>query len=106
VSIAEIPDGAVLLDVREDYEWQAGHIETAVHIPMNEVPSRLSYEPGQLTPESTIVVVCKMGGRSAQVTAWLARQGYRASNLEGGMMAWAGARRPMVSEDGTPPTVA
>ena len=42
ISVDEIPSDAVLLDVREDYEWQAGHIETAVHIPMNEVPTRLS----------------------------------------------------------------
>jgi rhodanese-related sulfurtransferase len=47
-----------------------------------------------------------MGGRSAQVTAWLNQQGWQAANLEGGMLAWATAGRPMVSEDGQPPRVA
>jgi rhodanese-related sulfurtransferase len=106
VTIDEIPADAVILDVREDYEWDAGHIEQAVHIPMNEVPSRLSFEPGPLTQDATIVVACKMGGRSAQVTGWLNRQGYQAVNLDGGMLAWATAHRPMISTDGTPPTVA
>ena len=47
-----------------------------------------------------------MGGRSAQVTAWLTSNGYDAVNLDGGMLAWATRRRPMVSEDGAPPRVA
>ena len=57
-------------------------------------------------PTATIVVVCKVGARSAQVTAWLRHQGYDAVNLEGGMLAWAAARRPMRSSDGTPARVA
>jgi rhodanese-related sulfurtransferase len=106
VSVDEIPADAVILDVREDFEWVAGHIETAVHVPMNDVPARVGYEPGPLTQEATIVVICKMGGRSAQVTGWLNRQGYRALNVDGGMLAWATAHRPMISSDGSTPTVA
>ena len=46
-----------------------------------------------------------MGGRSAHVTAWLNDQGYDAVNLDGGMLAWAVAGRPMSSDDGRPPRV-
>ncbi len=106
ISVDEIPADALILDVREDYEWAAGHIEQAIHVPMNDIPARITNAPGELTPEANIVVTCKMGGRSAQVTGWLNRQGYRAVNLDGGMLAWATAHRPMVSTDGSAPTVA
>jgi rhodanese-related sulfurtransferase len=96
----------VLLDVREPAEWQAGHIDGAVHVPMHELPQRMLYDPGALTPDASIVVVCKVGGRSAQVTAWLRNHGFDALNLDGGMLAWAAARRPMTSADGSPARVA
>lgn len=105
VDVSELPEDAVLLDVREDDEWSAGHIAGAEHVPMMQVPQQISYGEG-LDPDRPVVVVCKMGGRSAQVTAWLNQQGFTAVNLEGGMLAWAGAGRPMVSEDGHAPRVA
>lgn len=105
VRVEDLSTDAVLLDVREDDEWRAGRIAGAVHVPMNQVPQRLSYEPGPLTADAPIVVVCKMGGRSAQVTAWLRHQGYDAANLEGGMLAWAAARRPMEADGGAAPSV-
>jgi rhodanese-related sulfurtransferase len=100
-----VPADALLLDVREDDEWAAGHIDGAVHVPMMQLPQRLRYEPGPLTPEAPIVVVCKVGGRSAQVTAWLRHQGYDAANLAGGMLAWEEAGRPMQADDGGAPRV-
>jgi rhodanese-related sulfurtransferase len=105
VSLDELPAGAVLLDVREDEEWVAGHIDGALHIPMNQVPNRITHEPGELSPQTPIVVVCKMGGRSAQVTAWLNRSGFDAVNLDGGMLAWATSGRAMTSEDGATPRI-
>ncbi|MBE7187334.1 rhodanese-like domain-containing protein [Jatrophihabitans endophyticus] len=105
ISVAELPPDAVLLDVREDAEWQAGHVDGAVHIPMNEVPQRLSYDAGPVTPDAHVVVTCKVGGRSAAVTAWLRHQGYDAVNLEGGMLAWDAAGRPMVAEGDAEPYV-
>ena len=101
VSVEELPSDVVLLDVREPEEWAAGHVEGAVHVPIYDVPNRTD----ELAPDSDIVVVCKVGGRSAQVTAWLNQQGYRATNLDGGMLAWAAARRPMISDTGAPPEV-
>jgi rhodanese-related sulfurtransferase len=101
VSADTVPDDAVLLDVREPDEWVAGHVEGAVHVPMNAVPAVLD----RLDRDDQIVVVCKVGSRSARVTAWLNQQGFRASNLDGGLIAWAGAGRPLVSESGGPPEV-
>jgi rhodanese-related sulfurtransferase len=105
VTVADVPADAVLLDVREPDEWTAGHIEGARHVPMFQVPQHVSLSE-DLADDVPIVVVCKMGGRSAQVTAWLNQHGYDALNLDGGMLAWAGAGRPMVSEDGAAPRVA
>jgi rhodanese-related sulfurtransferase len=105
VGVDEIPAEAVLLDVREDDEWAAGHIDGAHHVPMNSVPQQLQFDPGPITPEARLVVVCKVGGRSAQVTAWLRQQGYDAVNLAGGMLAWEGAGRPMTAEHDGPATV-
>ena len=51
-------------------------------------------------PEGQTLVVCKVGGRSAQVTAWLQSQGVDAVNLAGGMLDWEAAGRAMVSETG------
>lgn len=106
VTVADLPTDAVLLDCREDEEWHAGHIDGAVHLPMNEIPNRLSDGHEALSPDRRIVVVCKMGGRSAHVAGWLNRNGYDAVNLDGGMLAWACARRPMIATDGSTPSVA
>lgn len=101
VSAAQVADDAYLLDVREAYEWQAGHAADAVHLPMGEVMARLDEVP----VEREVVVVCKVGGRSAQVVEYLNQVGRTAVNLDGGMYAWAAAGRPMVSETGSTPTV-
>ncbi|HVE24727.1 MAG TPA: rhodanese-like domain-containing protein [Sporichthya sp.] len=101
IEVSGIPDGAHLLDVREPVEWAAGHIDGAQHIPMHDVPSRLADIPA----DADVVVVCKSGGRSAQVTAYLNASGRKATNLSGGMIAWAHAHRPMVSETGSTPRV-
>jgi rhodanese-related sulfurtransferase len=95
-----LPDGLVILDVREPVEWAHAHIEGAVHIPMSLIPVRYAE-----IPEGQTLVVCKVGGRSAQVTAWLQNQGVDAVNLAGGMLDWEAAGRPMVSDTGQPPHV-
>jgi rhodanese-related sulfurtransferase len=95
-----LPDGISVLDVREPVEWEHAHIEGAVHLPLRELTSRLHD-----VPPGRVVVVCKVGGRSAQATAYLTQQGLDVANLEGGMIDWAEAGRPMVSETGAPPQV-
>ena len=97
----EVPSDAVLLDVREDDEWVTGHAEGATHIPMGEVPARLDDVP----EGDPLYVVCRSGGRSARVAAWLNQNGYDAVNVGGGMGEWEAVGRPLVSETGQPPTV-
>ena len=96
-----LPDGLEVLDVREPGEWAAGHIEGAVHIPLMDLPQRLDE-----VPSGQVLVVCKVGGRSARATAYLAQAGREVVNLDGGMLEWEAAGRPMVSETGQPPYVA
>jgi len=95
-----LPDGLSVLDVREDVEWAYGHIDGAVHVPIGQLIARLDE-----VPEGQVLVVCKVGGRSAQAVAYLASKGHDAVNLDGGMIDWAEAGRPMVSDTGRPPHV-
>src|SRR5690242_10212828 len=95
-----LPEDLRILDVREDVEWAHGHIEGAEHIPLSQIPARVD----ELTTQQTLVV-CKMGGRSAQAVAYLQAKGLDVVNLSGGMLEWAAAGRPMVSETGQPPHV-
>jgi rhodanese-related sulfurtransferase len=106
VTVDEIGADAFVLDVREPYEWEAGHIAGATHVPMNSIPATVQYEPQRVPADRRVHVVCAVGGRSGQVAAWLAHQGYDAVNVAGGMHAWAAAGRPMVSETGAAPRVA
>jgi adenylyltransferase/sulfurtransferase len=78
-------DAPTLIDVREPNEWNAGHLEHALHIPMQQIPARLAEVPR----EGEVVVYCRMGGRSARVQQFLQEQGYtNVRNLTGGMTAW------------------
>ncbi len=95
-----LPASLPLLDVREKQEWDAGHVEGAIHVPLSLLPLRI----GEV-PAGQVLVVCKVGGRSAQAVSYLSQQGYDAVNLAGGMLAWEGAGRPMVSENGQAPQV-
>jgi rhodanese-related sulfurtransferase len=101
VPATEVPEDAVLLDVREDDEWVAGHAEGATHIRMGDVPARLDDVP----EGDPVYVVCRSGGRSARVAAWLNLNGYDAVNVGGGRGEWEAAGRPLVSETGRPPFV-
>jgi rhodanese-related sulfurtransferase len=96
-----LPETVTVLDVREPAEWQAGHIEGALHMPLSTLPLRVSE-----LPEGEILVVCRVGGRSAQACMYLGQQGHAVINLAGGMLEWEAAGRPMVSETGQAPYVA
>jgi rhodanese-related sulfurtransferase len=94
--------GAVLLDVREPEEWEAGHAPGATHVPLGQLPDRM----GELERSQRIVVICRSGGRSALATEWLAAAGFDAANLVGGMQQWAQAGLAVETEDGGPGRVA
>ena len=96
-----LPDGLLVLDVREDAEWEAGHVDGSVHVPLTELGARYAGLP---VAEQTLVV-CRVGSRSAYATAFLRQHGADAVNLDGGLVAWARAGRPLVTDDGGEPTV-
>ncbi|WP_229693611.1 rhodanese-like domain-containing protein [Lentzea pudingi] len=99
---AQLPEGAVLLDVREQDEWDAGHAPGALHVPMSEIGARLEEVPNDVQ----LYVVCRAGGRSARVTQYLNQTGWEAVNVEGGMQHWEAAGRPLEGgTDGAEPQV-
>ncbi len=102
VTVNDIPDGATIVDVREDDEWEAGHIEGAFHVPLGELPGRLD----DLPLDDDMYVICRTGGRSNRAVAWLNQNGFDAFNVEGGMGAWnLDNGKPIVSETGEEPWV-
>ena len=105
MTVGDLTDGDFLLDVREDDEWDAGHAQHALHIPMSEFTSRYDELTAAAPQDGRVHVICKAGGRSAQVTMYLIQQGVDAVNVDGGMDAWAAAGRPVVDSMGKPGTV-
>ncbi|GAA3247968.1 rhodanese-like domain-containing protein [Streptomyces lavendulae] len=102
VDAASVPAEGFVLDVREDDEWAAGHVEGALHIPMSDFVARFGELTEAIEDGRRVHVMCRVGGRSAQVTQYLVRQEIDAVNVDGGMQAWEGAGRPMVTDNGTP----
>jgi rhodanese-related sulfurtransferase len=105
VPVGDVPDdpadGVLLLDVREADEWAAGHAPNAQHLPMSEISGRL----GELPQDGSVFVICRSGGRSARVTAYLNSNGWDAVNVDGGMQQWAATGRPLVSDAGDPQVI-
>lgn len=78
-------DGAILIDVRESYEWHEGHIPGARHIPLGSLTQHLD----KLDKTQEIVTVCRSGHRSMMAANALQRAGFtQVSNMSGGMMRW------------------
>ncbi|MFI1394432.1 rhodanese-like domain-containing protein [Streptomyces sp. NPDC020681] len=102
VDVAEVPSDGLVLDVRESDEWAAGHVEGALHVPMSDFVARFGEVTEAVAEGRRAYVMCRVGGRSAQVTQYLVQQGIDAVNVDGGMQAWDGAGRPMVTDNGTP----
>jgi rhodanese-related sulfurtransferase len=96
-----LPEGITVLDVREPVEWQHGHVEGSLHVPMMDLPARVD----ELPADGQVLVVCKVGGRSAQVVQFLQARGIDAVNLAGGLLDWHAAGRPLVSDAGEPMVV-
>ena len=101
VPIAELPADAPMLDVREADEWAAGRAPTSLHVPMSQLTERISEVPAG----DPLYVVCRSGGRSARVVAYLTQQGYPAVNVDGGMQAWAATGREIVADPDRAPEI-
>ena len=96
-------DEVQIVDVREPYEWEAGHISGAVHVPLQSLLA--GGEEGQLARSRPVVAVCRSGNRSELATAMLRARGYDAQNMQGGMEEWERDGLPFESSDGGPPRV-
>ena len=90
VQVTEVPSGAQLIDVREPVEFTEVHAAGAVSIPMSEFVGRIA----ELDQDREIFLICRSGGRSAQVQDYLAHRGIDATNVAGGTQAWVAAGLP------------
>ena len=93
LEIEEGADKPVLLDVREDFEWTAGHLPDAQHIPLGQLDERAV----EVDRNRSVVVYCASGMRSIDGSYVLKRQGFpRVSSLAGGIAGWMEASNPVV----------
>ncbi len=91
-----IEEGAQLLDVRADHEWEVGRIAGASHLPLDELAARA----GEVDRERPVVLYCRGGNRSSMATAALAAAGYDAAKLSEGIVGWSEEGLPLEPEGG------
>jgi len=102
VPVSAVPEDGWMLDVREDDEWDAGHVPGATHIPLGQLGQRTAEIPA----DQTVYVICRSGHRSGRATQALDHAGWKAVNVAGGMQQWAAQGRPMITDSGAEPRVA
>ncbi|MFH7334235.1 rhodanese-like domain-containing protein [Streptomyces sp. KHY 26] len=95
---------AVLLDVREQREWDAGHAPGAVYAPLSGLVAGAALP--DVARERPLVVICRSGQRSQQAAALLTARGARVVDVKGGMRAWSAAGYPVVDEHGNSGSIA
>lgn len=82
----------LLIDVREQAEYNEGHIPGITLIPMGEISNRLA----EIPKDKTVVVTCRSGNRSSQVASYLQQQGFtNIHDMQGGIVAWQQAGLPV-----------
>jgi rhodanese-related sulfurtransferase len=96
-AVAErVDSGAQLVDVRQDYEWEAGHVEGAAHIPLEQLPGRAD----EIDRGRPVIFGCRTGSRSFFATQAFREAGFDAYNLAGGLQAWVEDGREIEPADG------
>jgi rhodanese-related sulfurtransferase len=93
---ALLDEGAQLIDVRTDHEWEAGRIAGAEHIELGLIGERI----GEIDRERPVLIYCRGDNRSDMAAAALAGEGYDARVLAGGIEAWVQSGRPLEPEAG------
>jgi rhodanese-related sulfurtransferase len=88
--------GLQVIDVREPYEHEAGHIAGTRHIEL----TKLSEQAAGLDASSPVVFYCRVGSRSTMAAQALRAAGYEAYSMEGGLVRWAQEDRPLEPDDG------
>lgn len=91
-----VEEGAQLVDVRADHEWEAGRISGATHVPLPQLPQRLD----EIDKDRPVVLYCRGGNRSSMATAALAEAGYDAVKLTEGIVGWSEEDLPLEPDDG------
>ena len=91
-----IDEGAQLIDVRADHEWEAGRISGATHIPLPEIPQRT----GEIDRDKPVVIYCRGGNRSSMAAAALTEAGFDAVKLSEGIVGWSEEDLPLEPEGG------
>jgi len=91
-----VDEGAQLVDVRAEHEWEAGRIAGAKHVPLPDLPQRT----GELDKDRPVVVYCRGGNRSSMATAALQDAGYEAVKLTEGIVGWSEDELPLEPEGG------
>jgi rhodanese-related sulfurtransferase len=91
-----IDEGAQLVDVRADHEWEMGRIAGAEHLPLAELADRT----GEIEKDRPVVFYCRGGNRSTMAVEALVAEGYDARKLSEGIVGWAEAGLPLAPEGG------
>ena len=86
-----------LVDVREQFEYDAGHVPGSVHISMDGIAQRVS----EVDPDKPVAFICLMGARSGMVADYFRAQGYDAYNVTGGFAQWFAEELPTEPDDAT-----
>jgi rhodanese-related sulfurtransferase len=89
-----IPAGAYVIDVREAWEFESGHVPGARHVPLNSVPEQLN----NLPKDQQIWIICQSGGRSMTAANYLEAQGFDVVSVAGGTGCWIGSGKEVSFE--------
>lgn len=89
-----IAQGAYVMDVREDWEFESGHVPQAHHVPLNSIPENLS----QIPKDQQVWIICQSGGRSMTAANYLEAQGFDVVSVAGGTGSWISAGKTVSLE--------